>query len=164
GFGHFLSCAYLEGLGDDEPIMQERRKRLHRQFSLPVTRPYFRRANQCHFQGEVDDAPWTPLLNTHVGVRPSAVTDGKEYLVNGNYHYYHYLQQQVQDKGWGCAYRSLQTICSWFVLQGYTNAPIPTHLGGTEVPAQNKRQAVFLRGFLPVDWLNRDQHVPAGIS
>ncbi|BFF96419.1 probable Ufm1-specific protease 2 [Drosophila madeirensis] len=127
-FGHFLSCGYLEGLGDDEPSMQERRKRLHRQFSLPVTRPYFRRANQCHFQGEVDEAPWTPLLNTHIGVKPSAVNDGKEYLVNGNYHYYHYLQQQVQDKGWGCAYRSLQTICSWFVLQGYSNALIPTHL------------------------------------
>ncbi|KAH8396526.1 hypothetical protein KR215_000268, partial [Drosophila sulfurigaster] len=132
-FGHFLSCAYLEDLGDDEPSVQEKRKRLHRQFALPATRPYFRRANQCHFQTDVADvaavetANWTPLLNTHLGVRPSGVTDGKEYLVNGNYHYYHYLQQQVQDKGWGCAYRSLQTICSWFLLQGYTERAIPTH-------------------------------------
>ncbi|KAH8307421.1 hypothetical protein KR044_011707, partial [Drosophila immigrans] len=129
-FGHFLSCAYLEDLGDDEPSVQEKRKRLHRQFALPATRPYFRRANQCHFQTDVEAAEtvaWTPLLNTHLGVRPSGVTDGKEYLVNGNYHYYHYLQQQVQDKGWGCAYRSLQTICSWFLLQGYTERAIPTH-------------------------------------
>ncbi|EDW70602.1 probable Ufm1-specific protease 2 [Drosophila virilis] len=127
-FGHFLSCAYLEQLSDDEPSVQEKRKRLHRQFALPATRPYFRRANQCRFQGDIDTSTWTPLLNTHLGVRPSGVTDGKEYLVNGNYHYYHYLQQQVQDKGWGCAYRSLQTICSWFLLQGYTERAIPTHL------------------------------------
>lgn len=28
---------------------------------------------------------------------------------------------------WGCAYRSLQTICSWFRHQGYTNKPAPSH-------------------------------------
>ncbi|XP_016931984.3 probable Ufm1-specific protease 2 [Drosophila suzukii] len=175
-FGHFVSCAYLEDLGDDEPHMQERRKRLHRQFALPVSRPYFRRANQVRFLGETEDAPWTPLLNTHIGVRPSGVTDGKEYLVNGNYHYYHYLQQQVQDKGWGCAYRSLQTICSWFVLQGYTNAPIPTHLEVQEYLHKiNDKPAAFvgssqwigsteismcLQGFLNVD--SKILHVASG--
>ena len=30
-------------------------------------------------------------------------------------------------QGWGCAYRSLQTLWSWFVLQGYTHRPPPTH-------------------------------------
>ena len=30
-------------------------------------------------------------------------------------------------QGWGCAYRSLQTLWSWFVLQGYTQQPPPTH-------------------------------------
>ena len=30
-------------------------------------------------------------------------------------------------QGWGCAYRSLQTLWSWFVLQGYTDSPVPTH-------------------------------------
>ncbi|VDO79589.1 unnamed protein product [Heligmosomoides polygyrus] len=29
---------------------------------------------------------------------------------------------------WGCAYRSLQTIWSWFVLNGFTEKPGPTHL------------------------------------
>ncbi|EDW18227.1 probable Ufm1-specific protease 2 [Drosophila mojavensis] len=178
-FGHFLSCAYLEQLGDDEPSVQEKRKRLHRQFALPATRPYFRRANQCRFQDEidaVDSATWTPLLNTHLGVRPSGVTDGKEYLVNGNYHYYHYLQQQVQDKGWGCAYRSLQTICSWFLLQGYTERPIPTHLEIQEYLHKiNDKPASFvgssqwigstelsmcLQGFLNVD--SKILHVASG--
>ncbi|EDV97348.1 probable Ufm1-specific protease 2 [Drosophila grimshawi] len=178
-FGHFLSCAYLEQLSDDEPSVQEKRKRLHRQFALPVTRPYFRRANQCRFQCDIDasDAStWTPLLNTHLGVRPSGVIDGKEYLVNGNYHYYHYLQQQMQDKGWGCAYRSLQTICSWFLLQGYTERAIPTHLEIQEYLHKiNDKPASFvgssqwigstelsmcLQGFLNVD--SKIQHVASG--
>lgn len=30
-------------------------------------------------------------------------------------------------QGWGCAYRSLQTIISWFRLQHYTSVPVPTH-------------------------------------
>ena len=33
----------------------------------------------------------------------------------------------MDDKGWGCAYRSLQTIWSWFRLQGYTDRPVPDH-------------------------------------
>ena len=106
--------------------MQDKRKLFHRHFGLPVTRPYFRRSNACIFRNDIDTQG--PLLNTHVGLKPSGVKDGKLYLVQGNYHYYHYLQQQMQDKGWGCAYRSLQTICSWFLLQGYTERAVPTHL------------------------------------
>ena len=33
----------------------------------------------------------------------------------------------MDDKGWGCAYRSLQTIWSWFQLQHYTDRPVPDH-------------------------------------
>lgn len=35
--------------------------------------------------------------------------------------YYHYLQDKEKDDGWGCAYRSLQTIFSWFKLQNLTS-------------------------------------------
>lgn len=49
------------------------------------------------------------------------------YLVHGVYSYHHYMQDRIDDSGWGCAYRSLQTICSWFKHQGYIDAPIPTH-------------------------------------
>ncbi|CAK1584359.1 unnamed protein product [Parnassius mnemosyne] len=35
------------------------------------------------------------------------------YIVRGNYHYYHYLCDGFDDRGWGCGYRTLQTICSW---------------------------------------------------
>ncbi|KAL6428096.1 hypothetical protein ACFW04_008461 [Cataglyphis niger] len=37
------------------------------------------------------------------------------------------MQNNFDDNGWGCAYRSLQTIISWYRLQGYTEIPIPSH-------------------------------------
>jgi len=30
-------------------------------------------------------------------------------------------------QGWGCAYRSLQTLWSWFLLQGFTEKKVPSH-------------------------------------
>lgn len=36
-------------------------------------------------------------------------------------------QDRFNDDKWGCAYRSLQTLCSWFRQQHYTSAPVPTH-------------------------------------
>jgi hypothetical protein len=30
-------------------------------------------------------------------------------------------------QGWGCAYRSFQSIASWFVIQGYKQIAIPNH-------------------------------------
>jgi len=38
--------------------------------------------------------------------------------VRGSYEYCHYGQQGTADHGWGCAYRSCQTIISWFRLHG----------------------------------------------
>jgi len=47
--------------------------------------------------------------------------------VDGSYVYYHYMQDAfVSDKGWGCAYRSLQTLASWLVLNNYMTASVPT--------------------------------------
>ena len=37
------------------------------------------------------------------------------------------MQDRFDDAGWGCAYRSLQTLCSWFRAQHYTSAPVPSH-------------------------------------
>ena len=67
-------------------------------------------------------------------------------LVQGTYAYHHYMQDYFDDDGWGCAYRSLQTLISWFRytalpslffftalqtafyrIQGYTSTQIPTH-------------------------------------
>ena len=43
-----------------------------------------------------------------------AVKDGEVSAVQGIYSYHHYRQDRIDDSGWGCAYRSLQTIVSWF--------------------------------------------------
>ena len=37
------------------------------------------------------------------------------------------MQDNFNDNGWGCAYRSFQTIFSWFKIQSYTQKPVPTH-------------------------------------
>lgn len=54
------------------------------------------------------------------------LADGEIALVKGKYKYYHYRQNNMDDEGWGCAYRSLQTLASWFVIQGYAAREVPT--------------------------------------
>lgn len=91
------------------------------------------------------------LASVHVGAPgPSVRGGGATATVQGAYEYYHYMQQRFNDKararagaagegrgtsvtmrareqGWGCAYRSLQTIASWFRLNGYSCTPVPDH-------------------------------------
>ncbi|XP_022693071.1 ufm1-specific protease 2-like isoform X1 [Varroa jacobsoni] len=66
------------------------------------------------------------LVNPHAKVKPPARAD-RVAIVRGNYLYFHYMQEKFDDSGWGCAYRSLQTLSSWFLLQGYTDVKIPNH-------------------------------------
>eukprot|EP01023_Acetabularia_acetabulum_P065711 TRINITY_DN8738_c0_g1_i4.p1 TRINITY_DN8738_c0_g1~~TRINITY_DN8738_c0_g1_i4.p1 ORF type:complete len:223 (-),score=16.10 TRINITY_DN8738_c0_g1_i4:190-837(-) len=48
--------------------------------------------------------------------------------VKGNYEFYHFGESGVDDRGWGCAYRSLQTVCSWLHLQGMLQqGSVPSH-------------------------------------
>ncbi|XP_001633715.3 ufm1-specific protease 1 isoform X2 [Nematostella vectensis] len=46
-------------------------------------------------------------------------------VVRGSYEYYHYICDGLNDKGWGCGYRSLQTLCSWVRHQLNEDAPQP---------------------------------------
>lgn len=64
------------------------------------------------------------LLKNNIGL---VVQIGQLSAVRGDYLYYHYMQDGFDDCGWGCAYRSFQTVWSWFLLQGYTEKPVPTH-------------------------------------
>ncbi|KAL7077792.1 hypothetical protein ACQ4LE_003023 [Meloidogyne hapla] len=48
-------------------------------------------------------------------------------IVTGKYGYFHYGQNSLDDSGWGCAYRSFQTVCSWLKQQEYIDKNIPTH-------------------------------------
>jgi hypothetical protein len=61
------------------------------------------------------------------GLPASHVPHGTTHCVRGSYEYYHYMQDRFDDNGWGCAYRSLQTLCSWFRLQNYVAGKTPTH-------------------------------------
>ncbi|XP_053681078.1 ufm1-specific protease 2 [Anopheles nili] len=121
--GHFVTCVYPVGdeVSELDSFLQRQRERMHKQFLLKRTRPCFRKGNTYQFQAS------KLLINPH---QTLAVPhpNGRTALVDGVYTYHHYMQDEFDDKGWGCAYRSLQTLVSWFNLQGYSGKPsIPTH-------------------------------------
>ena len=71
-------------------------------------------------------------MNVHEGLddptrKSQPVENGKVYSVFGKYRYFHYMQNRYDDKGWGCAYRSLQTIVSWYRMNHYTDILVPSH-------------------------------------
>lgn len=76
---------------------------------------------------------------------------GEVVLVKGKYRYYHYRQNNMDDEGWGCAYRSLQTLASWFVLQGYASREVPTF--------REIQQCLIDIGDKPAGFLNSKQWI-----
>ena len=70
----------------------------------------------------------TPISSSHI-IRA---------CIKGDYLYYHYNQDNINDAGWGCAYRSLQTLFSWFILN--------TSIGkGKKVPSINDIQLTLVK-------------------
>ncbi|XP_064609418.1 ufm1-specific protease 2-like [Liolophura sinensis] len=118
-----LTVIYPEG--QTEEHLESARKELHKMFGFPTDRPLFRKANAFVFPEEVDTRGY--LRSPHIGLPPSGVVGGELSLVQGHYTYHHYMQDRFDDNKWGCAYRSLQTLISWFNLQGYSSIPIPSH-------------------------------------
>jgi hypothetical protein len=111
-FGHFVTIVYTK-TGTCTNFAQFRRH-LHNIFLLPMDRPYFRRMNKFKFKEE-KLATNGPLTNVHTGLEKGRGIDGVEVaLIDGIYTYHHYMQDRFDDDGWGCAYRSLQTLVSWF--------------------------------------------------
>uniref|UniRef100_A0A2K5E243 Ufm1-specific protease 2 n=2 Tax=Aotus nancymaae TaxID=37293 RepID=A0A2K5E243_AOTNA len=123
GKKNLVTISYPSGIPDGQ--LQAYRKELHDLFNLPHDRPYFKRSNAYHFP----DEPYKDgyIRNPHTYLNPPNMETGMVYVVQGIYGYHHYMQDRLDDNGWGCAYRSLQTICSWFKHQGYTERSIPTH-------------------------------------
>ncbi|XP_068616188.1 ufm1-specific protease 2-like, partial [Brachionichthys hirsutus] len=118
-----VTVVYPAGVPDSQ--LEAQRKELHQQYELPNDWPYFRRANAYHFPNEPYKDGY--LRNPHLVLTHPSLDNGKVYLVQGTYSYHHYMQDRMDDNGWGCAYRSLQSICSWFLQQGYVGRPVPTH-------------------------------------
>lgn len=121
--GHFITRFYPKN--SLECHLDFERRDLHECFKLPKRFPCFKRTNAFVFKEELP--PNGPLINPHDHLHTSN-TDSEAHIVRGKYSYYHYMQQNIDDNGWGCAYRSLQTLFSWFRWQGYTERPVPTHL------------------------------------
>lgn len=90
-------------------ITENERRLLHKQLALPTNKPLFRRGNAY------SNNSGGRLVNPHEAVPVSpAKPDVTVALVRGKYTYHHYMQDNFNDDGWGCAYRSMQTIFSWF--------------------------------------------------
>lgn len=109
------------------------RKILHTALALPTDRPMLRRACRAFVEdGEVHGGWPGRLRDVHIGIKGHGL--GSEnvsvHLVDGSYLYCHYLQDRFNDSGWGCAYRSLQTLLSWCMFQRYASfrgGILPTH-------------------------------------
>lgn len=54
--------------------------------------------------------------------------DGTINTVRGLLDFYHYKCDGQDDRGWGCGYRTLQTLCSWIinVKQEYSSSIVPS--------------------------------------
>ena len=63
---------------------------------------------------QVSDIPFDRPINIHEMLR--TMPTGLRYSVCGDYLYYHYMQDGFNDNGWGCAYRSMQTLLSHLLL------------------------------------------------
>lgn len=116
---HFLTLLYPEFVNEKD--LKTHRENLHQQLLMSSSRPCFRKSNKYMF----DRKPNSPLINPHEGLKNND-NGGTVALVKGKYEYYHYCQNKMDDSGWGCAYRSLQTLASWFKLQGFVDRDVPT--------------------------------------
>ena len=137
GYNHCITVLYPLSnpcLEIDEAALQSRRAALHAALGLPGDRPLLRVANAVD-PGKIlssrgtskSDPVQKRLRNVHVGLPSSGIKGGTQHLVRGDYDYHHYMQDKFDDSGWGCAYRSLQTLCSWFNAQHYTAKAPPSH-------------------------------------
>ncbi|XP_031405210.1 probable Ufm1-specific protease isoform X2 [Punica granatum] len=132
GLLHPITAIYELTYGETEMKQVQARRSLHVRLGLPTDRPLLRISNALSFsedstKGKMRQKGPSLLQEVHIGIPGSGVSGGIVSLVQGSYEYYHYLQDGFDDSGWGCAYRSLQTIISWFRLQKYTSIDVPSH-------------------------------------
>ncbi|XP_020610098.1 ufm1-specific protease 2-like isoform X2 [Orbicella faveolata] len=127
GFCHLVTTVYptatRDGVMIDDNELASYRLELHKRLLLPENRPLMRPSNKYVFENERQQDIY--LTNPHTGLVGGVC--GTVAVVDGTYGYHHYMQDNFNDDGWGCAYRSLQTIASWFRHQGYTSKPVPSH-------------------------------------
>lgn len=79
---------------------------------------------------KITNAHWIETLskNVHIGLPNPISSPLKCSLIKGECLYYHYGCDGQDDRGWGCGYRTIQTMASWlchnwFPLQGQCRTP-----------------------------------------
>ncbi|EEC69104.1 hypothetical protein OsI_38012 [Oryza sativa Indica Group] len=127
-----VTTIYDTRYGEIEEKQSELRRNLHLRLQLPLDRPLLRISNALNFSiGGTDKkaskSGSSLLRDVHREIPSSGVSGGIISLIDGSYEYYHYLHDGIDDNGWGCAYRSLQTIMSWYRLQQYSSINVPSH-------------------------------------
>lgn len=113
------------------------RRKTQEQFVLPLDRPFLRKSCRVYTaeasKNEVGDGGHPGrLADVHHGIKTHGLGDEgvAVHLVQNKYLYCHYMQDRFNDSGWGCAYRSLQTVLSWCAFERYAQfekGVLPTH-------------------------------------
>ncbi|XP_071565454.1 ufm1-specific protease 1 [Temnothorax nylanderi] len=83
------------------------------------------------------------LKNVHVNL--ALPDNGETFLVQGDYEYWHYGCDGFNDRGWGCGYRTLQTICSWIINNENLEKTVPSinEIQETLVAVEDKDRTFF---------------------
>ncbi|XP_067632974.1 probable Ufm1-specific protease 1 [Eurosta solidaginis] len=65
--------------------------------------------------------PYPLLRNVHKCLPPPTSTSPETVSITlyteGDFTYFHYSCDDFKDNGWGCAYRTLQSVCSWIACK-----------------------------------------------
>ncbi|XP_038060358.1 ufm1-specific protease 1-like [Patiria miniata] len=88
------------------------------------------------------------LLNIHTDLPLPEDAGDKVAMVTGDYLYYHYGCDGIDDRGWGCGYRTLQTLCSWVRLQ-QQQLSLQQDVRQTEPTLQEVQEALVAMGDKP---------------
>ncbi|XLR34687.1 hypothetical protein S83_062587, partial [Arachis hypogaea] len=116
---HPITVFYELSFGETEMKQVEIRRSLHTRVGLPFDRPLLKIANALDFSklkiGGLGSQQKGNKFNFTQGCTVGISNSGVKCC------FALYLS------GWGCAYRSLQTIISWFRLQNYSSIEVPSH-------------------------------------
>lgn len=111
---------YYDSWNEESPDLTFQRRKIHQKFNLPEDWPLVR--SSCGIK-ELEG-----FRDVHTSLCEAKSNDtGLKHAVKGHLAYFHYAQDGFDDKGWGCAYRSLQTLISWLREQNFFHNEIPSH-------------------------------------
>lgn len=111
---------FYEDWNENSIELESERRKVHRIFRLPDDWALVR--STCNIKESEG------FKDVHLALMENKPGDiGVKSAVKGHYAYFHYAQDGFDDKGWGCAYRSLQTLISWLREQNYFDKEIPSH-------------------------------------